>query len=51
MTEAAAAVNFQQVATDMFGEVLSGKPVEQAVRETADRAIRVYQEFGLPGRR
>jgi multiple sugar transport system substrate-binding protein len=51
VTEAAAAVLFQQVATDMMGEVLAGKPVEQAVRETADRAIRVYQEFGLPGRR
>ena len=51
ITDASAAVLFQQVATDMMGEVLSGKPVEQAVRETADRAIRVYQEFGLPGRR
>lgn len=50
-TDAAAAVLFQQVVTDMFGEVLAGKPVEQAVRETAQRSIRVYQEFGLPGTR
>ena len=50
-TDASAAVNFQQIATDMMGEVLAGKAVEQAVRETAQRAIRVYQEFGLPGSR
>jgi multiple sugar transport system substrate-binding protein len=50
-TEASSATLFQQIATDMFGEVLAGKPVEQAVRETAQRAIRIYQEFGLPGSR
>jgi multiple sugar transport system substrate-binding protein len=50
-TDASSAVLFQQIATDMFGEVLAGKAVEQAVRETAQRAIRIYQEFGLPGSR
>ena len=49
-TDASGAVLFQQIATDMFGEVLAGKPVEQAVRETHLRAVRIYQEFGLPGR-
>jgi len=51
VTDASAAVLFQQIATDMFGEVLAGKPVEQAVRETAQRAIGIYQSFGLPGGR
>jgi multiple sugar transport system substrate-binding protein len=51
ITDASSAVIFQQIVTDMFGEVLAGKAVEQAVRETAQRAIRVYQEFGLPGSR
>ena len=49
-TDASGAVLFQQIATDMFGEILAGKPVEQAVRETHLRAVRIYQEFGLPGR-
>lgn len=49
-TDASEAVLFQQIVTDMMGEVLAGKPVEQAVRETHLRAVRVYQEFGLPGR-
>jgi ABC-type glycerol-3-phosphate transport system substrate-binding protein len=49
-TDASEAVLFQQIATDMMGEVLAGKPVEQAVRETHLRAVRIYQQFGQPGR-
>jgi multiple sugar transport system substrate-binding protein len=49
-TDASEAVLFPQIATDMMGEVLAGKPVEQAVRETHLRAVRIYQQFGQPGR-
>jgi multiple sugar transport system substrate-binding protein len=46
-TDASNAALFQQFATDMVGEVLAGKPVEQAVRETHQRVQRIYQEFGV----
>ena len=35
--------------TDMFGEVLSGKSVEQTVKDAHDRAVRVFKEFGARG--
>ena len=35
----------------MMGEVLAGKPVEQAVRRRPTGLRAVYQEFGLPGGR
>ena len=33
----------------MFGEVLSGKSVEQAVKDGHDKAVRVFKEFGAKG--
>ena len=30
----------------MFGEVLGGKPVADAVKSAHDRAVRVFKEFG-----
>jgi multiple sugar transport system substrate-binding protein len=35
--------------TDMFGEVLGGKPVPDAVADAHNRAVRVFQEFGAKG--
>ena len=35
--------------TDMFGDVLSGKSVEQAVKDSHDKAVRVFKEFGAKG--
>ena len=35
--------------TDMFGEVLSGKSVEQAVQDGHAKAVRVFKEFGARG--
>ncbi|MGE3909767.1 MAG: ABC transporter substrate-binding protein [Chloroflexota bacterium] len=35
--------------TDMFGEVLGGKPVPQAVADAHMRAVRVFKEFGAQG--
>ncbi|MCC6178552.1 MAG: carbohydrate ABC transporter substrate-binding protein [Chloroflexi bacterium] len=35
--------------TDMFGEILGGKPVEQTVADAHDRAVRVFREFGAKG--
>lgn len=49
-TDASSAALFQQFATDMFGEILAGKPVEQAVRETHLRVVGIYQQMGFRGR-
>jgi multiple sugar transport system substrate-binding protein len=49
-TDASNASLFQQFATDMFGEVLAGKPVEQAVRETHIRVVGIYNQMGFRGR-
>ncbi|HXI18545.1 MAG TPA: ABC transporter substrate-binding protein [Chloroflexota bacterium] len=49
-TDASSAALFQQFATDMFGEVLAGKPVEQAVRETHIRVVGIYNQMGVRGR-
>lgn len=35
--------------TDMFGEVLGGKAVPDAVRDGHGRAVRVFKEFGAKG--
>ena len=49
-TDASNAALFQQFATDMFGEILAGKPVEQAVRETHIRVVGIYNQLGFRGR-
>jgi multiple sugar transport system substrate-binding protein len=50
ITEASEAVGGENVATDMMGEVLAGKPVAQAVRDAHARAVGIYQAFGFKGR-
>jgi multiple sugar transport system substrate-binding protein len=35
--------------TDMMGEILNGTPVEQAVKNGHDKAVRVFKEFGAKG--
>jgi multiple sugar transport system substrate-binding protein len=50
ITEASEAVSGESIITDMMGEILSGKPVEQAVRDAHQRAVGIYQTFGLKGR-
>jgi multiple sugar transport system substrate-binding protein len=35
--------------TDMFGEILGGKPVPEALANAHDRAVRVFKEFGAKG--
>jgi len=35
--------------TDMFGEILGGKPVPEALANAHDRAVRVFKEFGAAG--
>jgi multiple sugar transport system substrate-binding protein len=35
--------------TDMFGEILSGKPIPEALKSAHDRAVRVFKEFGAKG--
>ena len=35
--------------TDMFGEVLGGKPAADAVRSAHERAVKVFKEFGAKG--
>jgi multiple sugar transport system substrate-binding protein len=43
------AVSRQNLATDMYGQVLKGKKVEDAVKETHDRAVKIFKEFGRKG--
>ena len=50
LSEAADAVSAENVATDMMGDILAGKPVEQAVREAHLRSVGIYQSFGYKGR-
>ena len=50
ITDASDAVSAENVATDMMGEILAGKSVDQAVREAHQRAIGIYQSFGLKGK-
>jgi multiple sugar transport system substrate-binding protein len=35
--------------TDMFGEILGGKPVEGALASAHDKAVRTFKEFGAKG--
>src|SRR5579859_6859795 len=35
--------------TDMFGEILGGKTVEDAVKDWHDRTVQTYQQFGAKG--
>jgi multiple sugar transport system substrate-binding protein len=35
--------------TDMFGEILAGKSVEDALKSGHDRAVRTFKEFGAKG--
>lgn len=49
-TEASAAVSSQNVATDMMGEIMAGKPVPQAVQDAHNRAVSIFQAFGFKGR-
>ncbi|HEX2185624.1 MAG TPA: extracellular solute-binding protein, partial [Chloroflexota bacterium] len=49
ITEASEAVGGENVITDMMGEILGGKAVEQAVRDAHQRAVGIYQSFGLRG--
>lgn len=43
------AVSRQNLATDMYGQILKGKKVEDAVKETHDRAVKIFKEFGRKG--
>ena len=36
-------------ATDLFGEILAGKPVADAVKDGHDRMVRTFKEFGAKG--
>lgn len=49
-TEAAEAVDFQNVVTEMFGQILNGQRVEAAVRDAHLRCVGIYQQYGLKGR-
>ena len=49
LSEAADAVSAQNVATDMMGEILAGKPVEQAVKDAHNRCVGIFKEFGFKG--
>lgn len=49
LSAAADAVSRDNVATDMMGQILKGKPVEQAVKEAHDRCVKIFKEFGLKG--
>ncbi len=35
--------------TDMFGEILGGKPIEEALKSAHERAVRTFKEFGAKG--
>ena len=50
LSEAADAVDAQNVLTDMVGEILAGKAVDAAVRDAHNRAVGIYQSLGFKGR-
>jgi multiple sugar transport system substrate-binding protein len=50
LSEAADAVNQENVMTDMMGEVIAGKRVDLAVRDAHLRSVQIYQSFGKRGR-
>jgi len=43
------AVDKDNIPTDMIGQILQGKSVEEAVMEAHTRAVRIFQDFGLKG--
>jgi multiple sugar transport system substrate-binding protein len=43
------ALTNQNFWTDMFGEILGGKPVDRALADAHNRAVRVFKEFGAKG--
>jgi multiple sugar transport system substrate-binding protein len=49
ISAAADAVSQENVATDMFGAILGGKPVDQAVREAHQQCVDIFKQFGLRG--
>jgi hypothetical protein len=44
------AVSRQNLATDRYGQVLKGKKVEDAVKETHDRAVKIFKGVRPRGR-
>jgi multiple sugar transport system substrate-binding protein len=50
LSEAADAVNQENVMTDMMGEIIAGKRVDLAVRDAHLRAVQIFQSFGKRGR-
>jgi multiple sugar transport system substrate-binding protein len=44
-----AALVTQNFWTDMFGEILGGKPIPEALTSGHERAVRVFKEFGAKG--
>jgi multiple sugar transport system substrate-binding protein len=49
ISAAADGVSQQNVITDMFGAILGGKPVDQAVREAHQQSVDIFKQFGLKG--
>jgi ABC-type glycerol-3-phosphate transport system substrate-binding protein len=49
LSAAVDAVGSDNVLTDMMGQILKGKKVEDAVKEAHDRATKIFKEFGLKG--
>jgi len=35
--------------TDMFGEILGGKPIDEALKSGHDRAVKTFKDFGAKG--
>ncbi|HEX2186787.1 MAG TPA: ABC transporter substrate-binding protein [Chloroflexota bacterium] len=50
LSEAADAVNQENVMTDMMGEILAGKRVDEAVRDAHLRCVQIFQTYGRKGR-
>ena len=49
-TAAAAAVNSQNVYTKMTARVLGGMPAADSVKQAAQQAVQIYQQYGLKGK-
>lgn len=50
LSAAAEAVDAQNLISDMFGEIIAGKPIIAAVRDGHLRAVDIYQSLGFKGR-
>jgi ABC-type glycerol-3-phosphate transport system substrate-binding protein len=48
-TPQAGALDSSNFWTDMFGEILVGKPVEDTLQSWHDRAVQTFKEFGAKG--